>query len=139
MSQLCFGTFASAMQRALKEDPLWWNKNISVDATNTRTADAYALTVMQKHYLEKSGERNNMTNTNKKQLQIELDYTHLWKLLIDRQKKKEDLKRDAGISSASIARISKGENVNTETLLRICQYLECDIKDVCEVKQVKNN
>ncbi|WP_421780577.1 helix-turn-helix domain-containing protein [Gardnerella sp. KA00390] len=46
---------------------------------------------------------------------------------------------DAGISSASIARISKGENVNTETLLRICQYLECDIKDICEVKQVKNN
>lgn len=78
-----------------------------------------------------------MTNTNKKQLQIELDYTHLWKLLIDRQKKKEDLKRDAGISSASIARISKGENVTTETLLRICQYLECDIKDICEVKQVK--
>lgn len=46
---------------------------------------------------------------------------------------------DAGISSASIARISKGENVNTETLLRICQYLKCDIKDICEVKQVKNN
>ncbi|WP_427876931.1 helix-turn-helix domain-containing protein [Gardnerella sp. 2492-Sm] len=29
--------------------------------------------------------------------------------------------------------------MNTETLLRICQYLECDIKDICEVKQVKNN
>lgn len=36
MSQLCFGTFASVMQRALKEDPLWWNKNISANATNTK-------------------------------------------------------------------------------------------------------
>ncbi|EPI45920.1 hypothetical protein HMPREF1582_01262 [Gardnerella vaginalis JCP8151A] len=72
MSQLCFGTFASAMQRALKEDPLWWNQNISIYATNTKTADAYALTVMQKHYLEKSGERNNMTNTNKNNYRLNL-------------------------------------------------------------------
>ncbi|WP_082266289.1 helix-turn-helix domain-containing protein [Gardnerella vaginalis] len=36
-----------------------------------------------------------------------------------------------------IIRINEDENVNTETLLRICQYLECNIKDICEVKQVK--
>ena len=70
-------------------------------------------------------------------LHIKLDFTNLWKLLIDKQKKKEDLKRDAGISAASVARLNKGENVNTETLLRICQYLECGIGDICEVKQVK--
>ena len=59
--------------------------------------------------------------------------------MIDKQKKKEDLKRDAGISAASIARLNKSENVNTKTLLRICQYLECGIADICEVKQIKNN
>lgn len=75
--------------------------------------------------------------SNDTQLHIKLDFTNLWKLLIDKQKKKEDLKRDAGISAASVARLNKGENVNTETLLRICQYLECGIGDICEVKQVK--
>lgn len=73
------------------------------------------------------------------QLHIKLDFTNLWKLLIDKQKKKEDLKRDAGISAASVARLTKGENVNTKTLLRICQYLECGITDICEVKQIKDN
>lgn len=75
---------------------------------------------------------------NKTQLHVKLDYTNLWKLLIDKQKKKEDLKREVGVSAASIARINKGENVNTETLLRICQYLECSIGDIYEVKQIKN-
>lgn len=91
-----------------------------------------------KHYLERNGEKIKMPNNNT-QLHIKLDFTNLWKLLIDKQKKKEDLKRDAGISAASVARLNKGENVNTETLLRICQYLECGIADICEVKQITNN
>ena len=76
---------------------------------------------------------------NNTQLHIKLDFTNLWKLLIDKQKKKEDLKRGAGVSAASVARLTKGKNVNTETLLRICQYLECGIGDICEVKQVNDN
>lgn len=76
---------------------------------------------------------------NNTQLHIKLDFTNLWKLLIDKQKKKEDLKRVAGVSAASVARLTKGKNVNTETLLRICQYLECGIGDICEVKQVNDN
>ena len=46
---------------------------------------------------------------------------------------KEHLKREAGVSAASIARLNKGENVTTDTLLRICQFLDCDIADICEV------
>ena len=82
------------------------------------------------------GKKIIMKNVSKKDLQIKLDYTNLWKLLIDKQKKKEDLKRDAGVSAASIARLNKGENVNTETLLKICQYLNCEISDICQVKQI---
>ena len=62
-----------------------------------------------------------------------MDYTKLWKLLIDKQKKKEDLRREAGVSSASIMRLNKGENITTDTLLRICQYLECQLADICEI------
>lgn len=72
-------------------------------------------------------------NAKAPELKVRLDYTNLWKLLIDKQKKKEDLKRDAGVSSASVVRLNKGENVTTETLLRICQYLECDIAEICRV------
>lgn len=67
------------------------------------------------------------------EVNIKLDYTNLWKLLIDKQRKKEDLKREAGVSAASIARLNKGENVTTDTLLRICQYLKCDLPDICEI------
>lgn len=66
-------------------------------------------------------------------LSIKLDYTNLWKLLIDKQRNKEDLKREAGVSAASIARLNRGDNVTTDTLLRICQYLECKLPDICEI------
>ena len=85
------------------------------------------------------GKEKIMTKSSRKQLYIKLDYTKLWKLLIDKQRKKEDLKREAGVSAASVARLNKGENVNTETLLRICQYLRCDVADICEVKPIEND
>jgi DNA-binding Xre family transcriptional regulator len=46
---------------------------------------------------------------------------------------KQDLRKITGISSASIAKLGKGENVNTEVLLRICKALDCDISDIMEV------
>lgn len=69
-------------------------------------------------------------------LSIKLDYTNLWKLLIEKQRNKEDLKREAGVSAASIARLNKGENVTTDTLLRICQYLDCALPEICEIVPV---
>ena len=45
---------------------------------------------------------------------------------------KQDLRKMTGISSASIAKLGKGENVNTEVLLRICKALKCDISDIME-------
>lgn len=59
-------------------------------------------------------------------------YDNLWKLLIDKKMNKQDLRKITGISSASIAKLGKGENVNTEVLLRICKALNCDISDIME-------
>lgn len=59
-------------------------------------------------------------------------YNNLWKLLIDKNMNKQDLRKITGISSASIAKLGKGENVNTEVLLRICKALNCDISDIME-------
>lgn len=60
-------------------------------------------------------------------------YNKLWKLLIDKNMNKQGLKKITGISSASIAKLGKGENITTDVLLKICEALDCDISDIMEV------
>ena len=63
---------------------------------------------------------------------MEISYKRLWKMLIDKDLKKKDLSTVANISQSSVAKMSRGEPVNMEIILRICAALECDIGDVCE-------
>lgn len=60
-------------------------------------------------------------------------YKKLWKLLIDRDMKKRDLCLKAGVSTTSLAKLAKGENVNTDILVKICRALECDLGDIAEI------
>lgn len=62
-----------------------------------------------------------------------ISYKRLWKMLIDKDMKKKDLQAKAQISPASIAKLSKNENVTTEVLLKICKALNCDVSDIMEV------
>lgn len=62
-----------------------------------------------------------------------ITYKKLWKLLIDRDMKKKDLQKAAGISSASITKLGKNENVNTEIIEKICVALDCDVSDIMEM------
>ena len=62
-----------------------------------------------------------------------ISYKKLWKLLIDKDMKKKDLQIAAGISSASVTKLAKNENVNTEVLQKICVALSCDICDIMEM------
>lgn len=62
-----------------------------------------------------------------------ISYKKLWKLLIDKDMKKKDLQRVAGISSASVTKLGKNENVNTGILQKICVSLNCDISDIMEM------
>ena len=64
-----------------------------------------------------------------------ISYNKLWKLLIDKNMNKQDLKRVSGISTASIAKLGKGENITTDVLLKVCKALDCDIVDIMEVKE----
>ena len=66
---------------------------------------------------------------------VKISYKKLWKLLIDRDLLKKDLAEMAQISAASIAKLGRNENVNTEILLKICTALECDISDIMEIVQ----
>lgn len=67
-----------------------------------------------------------------------ISYKKLWKLLIDKEMKKKDLQKAAGISSASITKLGKNENVNTEILQKICTALRCDISDIMEMVPERN-
>ena len=62
-----------------------------------------------------------------------LSYKPLWKLLVDKDLLKQDLRQQAQLSSTSMARLNNGENIQTDTLLRICQVLDCQIGDIVEV------
>jgi len=61
-------------------------------------------------------------------------YNKLWKLLIDRDMKKKDLMVCANISATSIAKLTKGENIQTDVLVKICNALQCSISDIMEYK-----
>lgn len=70
-----------------------------------------------------------------------VSYKKLWKLLIYRNLKKRDLCCMAGISSASVAKLTKGKNVQTDVLVKICAALNCGIEDIMEIlpnKEIAN-
>ena len=62
-----------------------------------------------------------------------INYKKLWKLLIDKDMKKKDLQKAAGISATSITKLGKNENVNTEIIEKICTALHCDVCDIMEM------
>ncbi len=74
-----------------------------------------------------------MSKRNNFKLQVALSYKPLWKLLVDKDLLKQDLRQQAQLSSTSMARLNNGENIQTDTLLRICQVLDCQIGDIVEV------
>lgn len=69
---------------------------------------------------------------------MHFSYNKLWKLLIDKNMNKQDLKKISGVSSASIAKLGKCENITTDVLLRICSALGCDISDIMEIIRENN-
>ena len=63
---------------------------------------------------------------------MRISYNKLWKLLIDKNMKKMELKEAAGISAASIAKLGRGDNITTEVLLKICEALHVHLEDIME-------
>lgn len=64
---------------------------------------------------------------------MSVSYKKLWKLLIDKDMTKMDLREAIGVSTATIARMSKDWPVSTEVLLRICSALKCNVGDIMDV------
>ena len=62
-----------------------------------------------------------------------VSYKKLWKLLIDRDMKKKELAEIADLSTYTINKLNRGDNVNTDTLAKICRALNCTFDEIMEV------
>ena len=67
---------------------------------------------------------------------MKFSYKKLWMLLIQKDITKVRLKRDLGLAAGTMSKLNKGEDVALSVLLRICDYLNCDIGDICEAVRV---
>lgn len=61
---------------------------------------------------------------------MSVSYNGLWKLLIDKNMKKMDLVQRLGISSSTMAKMTKGETVSMNIMEKICDELDCDFGDI---------
>lgn len=64
-----------------------------------------------------------------------MNYNKLWKLLIDRNMMKKDLREMAGLSSNVMAKMGKGGDVSTEVLRKICSVLNCNLEDIVDIER----
>jgi DNA-binding Xre family transcriptional regulator len=62
-----------------------------------------------------------------------ISYKKLWKLLIDRELKKKDLREMTGISPATLSKMGRNETVSGEVLVKVCTALHCDVGDIMEI------
>ncbi len=66
-----------------------------------------------------------------------ISYKKLWVLLIEKDITRAQLRRDLKIATGTMSKLNKGEEVALSVLLRICEYLDCDIGDICSVVKPK--
>ncbi|MBR3409111.1 MAG: helix-turn-helix transcriptional regulator [Paludibacteraceae bacterium] len=64
-----------------------------------------------------------------------LSYKKLWKLLIDRDMTKTEMRKQSGISTGALAKLGKNEPVSMEVLVKICRALDCDLNDIVELTE----
>ncbi len=66
---------------------------------------------------------------------MSISYNKLWKLLIDKNMTKTDLRLKADIATSTLAKLSKNEQVSMDVLLKICKVLDCTLDDVVEIRK----
>ena len=67
---------------------------------------------------------------------MKISYKKLWMLLIEKDITKPQLRKDLSLATGTMSKLNKGEDVALSVLLRICEYLDCDIGDICEAVKV---
>lgn len=70
---------------------------------------------------------------------MKISYKKLWVMLIQRDITKVALRQELGLAAGTMCKLNKGEDVALSVLLRICDYLDCDIGDICEAVRESND
>ena len=68
-----------------------------------------------------------------------VNYNKLWKKLIDLEMSRTEMRLKAGISTKQLAKLGKNENVNTEVLVKFCQALHCNVDEIMDISELKEN
>ncbi len=68
---------------------------------------------------------------------MKISYKKLWVLLIEKDISKPKFRKDLNLATGTMSKLNKGEEVALSILLRICEYLNCDIGDICEIVRVE--
>lgn len=68
---------------------------------------------------------------------MKISYKKLWVMLIQKDITKPQLRKDLNLATGTMSKLNKGEDVALSVLLRICDYLDCDIGDICEAVRVE--
>ena len=82
---------------------------------------------------------NHTTHMGTRGVCMKISYKKLWMLLIQKDITKVTLRKDLCISAGTMSKLNKGEEVALSILLRICDYLDCDIGDICEAVRVNSD
>ena len=69
---------------------------------------------------------------------MKISYKKLWMLLIQKDITQVRMKRDLVLAAGTMSKLNKGEDVALSVLLRICDYLDCDIGDICQAVRAGN-
>ena len=72
-------------------------------------------------------------------MKLQVKYKKLWHLLIEKNITRQELRKLAGVSSSTIAKVAKNENVNTDVLLKICEVLSCNFGDIMDAVPIDGN
>ena len=88
--------------------------------------------------LHSIGSSDTMILTWSEVIHLAVSYNKLWKLLIDKNMKKTQLKEAAGIGSTTLAKLSKNQPVSMEVMMKICGVLKCNIGDIMDITKIAN-
>ena len=66
----------------------------------------------------------------------QITYNKLWKILVDKKLSKADLRKAIGVAPNTLTKLRRDEEVSMSILIRICEYLNCDIGDIVSLEDV---
>lgn len=68
---------------------------------------------------------------------MQISYKKLWIMLVEKEIPQATLRKDLNIATGTMTKLRRNEEVALSVLLRICEYLDCNIGDICDAVQLK--